>query len=391
MSKDPDFDSFFTAYKDDIIVNPSIEIRYDPGELNFACCLYYLLTILAYGRSIHATATIKPNELIVSVPSSKLINQKVLCDENTTGTEVTAQGALAKLLAIAANDSDHPHHLFTKILPRSFDSTPLTWITSKTPTSKQTNDLEILLKLPSLSTHIEKQKAQLLADYEALQPGVPLSQYVWAWLCVNSRCLYIPLTKNPLNNLTLAPVIDFLNHTDNTDCACIMTYNTAKGMTIRSTSSYAPGDEIYITYGPHCNEFLLCEYGFVLPTNSYDFIDISDAVPLSPYKLAQLDALGYKGEYTVSKVDGPSFRTIVALVAATLQPDWEDAEPPRLLKLLVEGVITEDRFLNVTTPLLANILIKKTDEWKVLAQRASDSSLKLLLENWVLIAKKYSL
>lgn len=34
MTKDPDFDSFFTAYKDDIIVNPSIEISYDPGELD---------------------------------------------------------------------------------------------------------------------------------------------------------------------------------------------------------------------------------------------------------------------------------------------------------------------------------------------------------------------
>jgi hypothetical protein len=324
------------------------------------------------------------------VSSAKLINQKVFPDDSIDGTEVTAQGVLAKLLAVAANDADHPHHLFTKILPRSFDSTPLFWLMSESPIPQQASDIEILLQVPSAAAHIQKQKAQVLADYAALQPDVPLAQYVWAWLCVNSRCLYIPLTSNPLNNLTLAPVIDFLNHTDDAEKACTMTYTSQRGMAIRTTSTYAPGDEIYITYGPHCNQFLLCEYGFALPANGHDFIDISDAIPLSPHKLAQLDTLGYKGEYTVSGVDGPSFRTTVALVAATLQPDWEGAEPPRLLKLLIEGIITEDRFVKETSRLLAGILQKKAKEWRALEQRASNSGLKLLLANWVLIAKKYS-
>lgn len=350
-----------------------------------------ILTTTEYGRSIHATGVIKSNELIVSVPSAKLINQKVFPDSSIEGTEVTAQAVLAKLLAVAANDPDHPHHLFTKILPPSFDSTPLSWLMSETPTPQQVSDIELLLQVPAAAAHVQKQKAQVLADYAALQPEVPLAQYVWAWLCVNSRCLYIPLTSNPLNNLTLAPVIDFLNHTDDAERACTMTYTSQRGMAIRSTCTYAPGDEIYITYGPHCNQFLLCEYGFALPGNSHDFIDISDAMLLSPHKLAQLDALGYKDEYTVSDADGPSFRTTVALVAATLQPDWEGAEPPRLLKLLVEGIITEDRFAKETSRLLAEILQKKAREWKTLEQRASNSGLKSMLKNWVLIAEKYSM
>lgn len=139
-----------------------------------------ILTTTEYGRSIHATGVIKSNELIVSVPSAKLINQKVFPDSSIEGTEVTAQAVLAKLLAVAANDPDHPHHLFTKILPPSFDSTPLSWLMSETPTPQQVSDIKLLLQVPAAAAHVQKQKAQVLADYAALQPEVPLAQYVWA-------------------------------------------------------------------------------------------------------------------------------------------------------------------------------------------------------------------
>ena len=36
MSADPSFDAFFATYKDDIVVNPNIEIRYDLGMLFFS-------------------------------------------------------------------------------------------------------------------------------------------------------------------------------------------------------------------------------------------------------------------------------------------------------------------------------------------------------------------
>jgi hypothetical protein len=38
MPADPDFDTFFAAYKDSIVVNPNIEIRYDLGMF----CFFFL-------------------------------------------------------------------------------------------------------------------------------------------------------------------------------------------------------------------------------------------------------------------------------------------------------------------------------------------------------------
>lgn len=44
MSADPSFDAFFATYKDDIVVNPNIEIRYNLGMLfffSFVCVIVY--------------------------------------------------------------------------------------------------------------------------------------------------------------------------------------------------------------------------------------------------------------------------------------------------------------------------------------------------------------
>lgn len=194
-----------------------------------------------------------------------------------------------------------------------------------------------------LSRSAKKHSEAVLARFEkdwgvvsALDPRgyIDRASFLWAWMCINSRCLYmeIPQAKDSADNFTMAPYVDFLNHLNEDQCGIKI---DSHGFHVLTSCSYRPGDELFFSYGPHSNEFLLCEYGFTLPQNKWNFIDITDFILplLRPNHVAFLKEVGYYGDYTVS-MEGMSFRTEIAL--ATLQ----ESEPhtSRKLKALVEGV-----------------------------------------------------
>lgn len=350
------FSSTFSKYEP--FVSPKLRVKYDPQ----------------YGRSLVACQSIKPGEVLIRVSPQGLLNLKTLSNP----TDHSAQGQLARVLAEAKSESNHEWHAFTQVLPKAFSSVPLTWEiigTSRADQQRGLND-------PSCRKHISKQKSVFLQDFSTCGSGIPIEEYLWAWLCVNSRCLYISITSEASNNITLAPIIDFLNHTGDGSRASKMEYSSTKGMAIVAGPSYEPGEEIFITYGAHSNLFLLCEYGFVLSDNQHDFIDISSDIPLTEVQLSALESLGYKDEYTVSAQAGPSFRTTVALVAATISDDWTTT--PRQLKLLTEGYIDETRFQAQTTKLLQQILERKVEEW---SSAESTSDLGILYKGWISIAQ----
>lgn len=320
--------------------------------------------------------------MLLKIPFLGLLNQITV--SNNGFTDVTAHAQLARFVASASLDPEHEWHTFTKVLPKSFESVPLSWQFLDAPV-----ECQIFSMVPACKKHVDRQKAQFLKDYKEAGKGITLELYLWAWLCVNTRCLYVSITSDPVNNLTLAPIIDFLNHTGDSDRASTMEFSQTKGMMIYSGTYYNPGDEIFITYGAHSNSFLLCEYGFVLPNNEHDFIDISHDIPLTPQQLDILDSLGYKGDYTVSASEGPSFRTTISLVAATMTDTETWTTAPRQLKLLTEGLIDETRFLKKTQALLTKILRRKIDEWTKLAASVTDrGDLSVLFQGWITIAEK---
>ncbi|KAM9886540.1 hypothetical protein OXX79_014123, partial [Metschnikowia pulcherrima] len=78
----------------------------------------------------------------------------------------------------------------------------------------------------------------------------------------------VPQAKDAVDNFTMAPYVDFLNHSSEDQCGIKI---DALGFQVFTSTSYKPGDELYFSYGPHSNEFLLCEYGFTLGQNKWNY------------------------------------------------------------------------------------------------------------------------
>lgn len=293
---------------------------------------------------------------------------------------------------------------YIQTLPKTYDNMPMTWKDSLIP--------------PDMETAIKKQRYQLLEDYfvthqlEKQQDRddffvnlektnsidrISWECFKWAWLTVNTRCLYITISSDTSLNLTLAPVIDLLNHTDVDGLniedviteakekgvdrssvgnpSCEMRWNRIKGMEIYTTPgftySYSKGEEIYLTYGHHSNLKLLQEYGFVLESNCHDFVDISTTLFPETFSARQnklsnepgmdiskaeaesrvikkLNDLGYTlGNFTVMKSQDSylSYNVIVACVAiyhSIVSPDKSSQNEFRKVDLLANGYISED-------------------------------------------------
>lgn len=92
-----------------------------------------------------------------------------------------------------------------------------------------------------------------------------------------------------------------------------------KGFTITCNREYNPGEEVFLSYGPHSNDFLLVEYGFILDTNKWDETKLDHIIipKLSKTRKEALDDRGFLGNYTIDPSQ-PCFRTQVVLRALAL-------------------------------------------------------------------------
>lgn len=208
--------------------------------------------------------------------------------------------------------------------------------------------------------HSESVLARFEKDLEVVSKLVtdpsllPKKDFLWAWMCINSRCLYmeVPQAKDSADNFTMAPYVDFLNHLSEDQCGIKI---DTLGFQVFTTSAYKPNEELYFSYGPHSNEFLLCEYGFTLAQNKWNYVDITPFITLlfNAKQVKYLKARGYHGEYTVN-IDGMSFRTEIAF--ATLQES--DPETSRRLNSFLEGT-TEGSFYEGQSNKLLNRILSK--------------------------------
>lgn len=96
-----------------------------------------------------------------------------------------------------------------------------------------------------------------------------------------------------MDNLTLVPLVDFLNHNDDSQISCMpridrfqkKTSGLGKFSIVCGEHEYKTvGEEILLSYGPHSNDFLLNEYGFTLTENTWNYIDVSAEVEKLAYK-----------------------------------------------------------------------------------------------------------
>lgn len=94
-----------------------------------------------------------------------------------------------------------------------------------------------------------------------------------------------------------------------------MTFSAA-GYTLATIAPVVSGEEVSISYGNHSNDFLLAEYGFVIPGvgNEWDEVRLDDMLEglFSEEKKAVLKERKYWGKWVLDR-EGPCYRTRVAV------------------------------------------------------------------------------
>lgn len=162
--------------------------------------------------------------------------------------------------------------------------------------------------------------------------------FVLGWLNVNTRCVYFDMGRKNSDNLTLAPMIDMINHADSRQTKPIQSIKRGLSFSSPPAGSSDPslcaGDELAFSYGAHEDAMLMAEYGFTLhghdrdgnPFNNVDVTRIveqmfDDAGDQGRVKKGVLQDTGYWGEMTFQRGDSStngeashaSWRVLVAL------------------------------------------------------------------------------
>jgi hypothetical protein len=162
---------------------------------------------------------------------------------------------------------------------------------------------------PASKTLLAKQRSNLEKDWSTLSPHLPpsitKSLYTYTWLIVNTRTFYweypdlpnahprLPKRRAKLTAddcYCMCPLIDYFNHSDN---GCHPQHDS-QGYSVTADRSYSAGEEVFVTYGPHTNDFLLVEYGFILDENVHDTLPL-DHLLLPLLDTQQVDALKEDG------------------------------------------------------------------------------------------------
>ncbi|CUA73864.1 hypothetical protein RSOLAG22IIIB_01385 [Rhizoctonia solani] len=321
-----------------------VEARYVPGA----------------GRGLFATHDLSALETLISVPGQFLLNARTLSSlypepilpQSTPTYEAnpfrlsSIQLLSLHLYRVKRGIKDVVFDAYINTLPSSFSDHPVALmqhpelralLLKLVPVSIGRMLLAVEQRLKDdwkIAIGILEQFPSLLSLMSKGEVGdsslVP-EDYMWAWLNVNTRCLYHDLNfVNSSDNVTMCPILDFANHTSVYSLSITQDeFALGDGMTFLTSTPIKEGNQIFLRYGPHSNAFLFSEYGFVLPLNIEDTHLTDGEILIDPDmeellrktkdfmpKEELLKDRNYWGDWTFHVEGGvgrPSYRVIPAL------------------------------------------------------------------------------
>ncbi|XP_044106894.1 SET domain-containing protein 4 isoform X4 [Neovison vison] len=114
---------------------------------------------------------------------------------------------------------------------------------------------------------------------EAVESIFSYSALLWAWCTVNTRAVYMKhgqrkcFSPEP-DTYALAPYLDLLNHSPDVQVKAAFNEET-RCYEVRTASGCRKHEQVFICYGPHDNQRLLLEYGFVSIQNPHACVYVS--------------------------------------------------------------------------------------------------------------------
>ncbi|TFY72697.1 hypothetical protein EVG20_g295 [Dentipellis fragilis] len=336
------------------------------------------------GNALFATADVPSSRALFALPARAKMNIVTLSprypsDARAPILTATQLISLHLLLSRPSGGSESPDTVFRpyiSVLPQEFDSHPLTWLVKRRLKRSSPAEDNLLSSLPpsaySMLSRVEHRfledwrvvrnyilvfRQELPIKYAACEQlsrdSLELSStldFLWAWLNVNTRCLYDDLGKSREDNLSMCPVFDLANHAWQNPTMEPKNRNEGFGRKMSDLTctsgktAVARDEELCITYGAHSNGFLLAEYGFInnvseddISTGAYPGeVNVQDLVEELFAKRGQLgaemkevlEAESYWGDWTLHSSPRPaypSYRLITALRLYHTCPDVPDS------------------------------------------------------------------
>ncbi|KAI5481494.1 putative protein lysine methyltransferase [Pseudohyphozyma bogoriensis] len=281
----------------------------------------------AAGRGLVATTSISSSTPLIQVPVAALVNPLTLAPlyPSSFARLLTSTQWLSLHLSLQSSRWRRPDaeknprdrfSTFLRTLPLEFPSVPLSWAVAAKTLEEQRKEFELKEGDPGVPVleHKERWAALLrhlpkscqwrqvdvhnrfrndwllvtkvwdvLSPEEQAGDELLFADFLLAWLNVNTRCVYYDIGGKTSDNLTLAPVIDMINHKDGlntTPVAGALALSFSSPPYASSDPPLSKGSELLFSYGPHEDPMLLTEYGFTLGsrTNAYNSVKIDDEV-----------------------------------------------------------------------------------------------------------------
>ncbi|KAK0228519.1 hypothetical protein IW262DRAFT_1490536 [Armillaria fumosa] len=232
------------------------------------------------GCGLFALRPFSPSEVLFGVPATAMMNIRTLSALYPSKKLDAVQMVSMHLAMHRENPTMDPHFgPYICVLPRDFAFHPLTWMVEE-------NNQILSFVTPSAMRALDKMRQRFRSDFGEVSQqteGISSTDYLWAWLNVNTRCIYqrLKARQSDPDNFTMCPVLDFANHSAHLPHMSPRPSNADK-LNVPPRQRFgedmifiSPADkhldvneEIFLKYGAHSNRTLFVEYGFVLPISS---------------------------------------------------------------------------------------------------------------------------
>ncbi|KAG7565751.1 Rubisco LSMT substrate-binding domain superfamily [Arabidopsis suecica] len=140
-----------------------------------------------------------------------------------------------------------------------------------------------MIRCSAVHKETVKQKAQIEKEFsfvaQAFKQHYPmvierpdLEDFMYAYALVGSRAW------ETSKGISLIPFADFMNH-DGLSASIVLSDEDNQLSEVTADRNYSPGDEVFIKYGEFSNATLMLDFGFTLPYNIHDEVQIQMDVP----------------------------------------------------------------------------------------------------------------
>ncbi|XP_076598711.1 SET domain-containing protein 4 isoform X2 [Chaetodon auriga] len=291
------------------------------------------------GRGLQALKTIKPGQLLISLPESCLLTTSTVLNSYLGHYVKSWKPRLSPLLALCVFLVCERHRGEASDWFPYIDTLPTTY----TCPAYFTDD--VMAVLPACLQRRASEQRDAVRELHGLNQDF----FRWAWCSVNTRSVFMSHPSNSFlcgqDVYALAPFLDLLNHRP--DVQVKAGFNHVTGCyEVGSVSGTPSHQQAFIHYGSHDSQRLLLEYGFVAPSNPHSVVYVDPDVLADvlrgdrslDQKMKFLRDNDFLHDLSVSS-EGPSWRLMMALrllsLPQTLYHHWR--------AVLLGQVVCEDR------------------------------------------------